>query len=86
MVPLYIYIYIYLLQREARLTVVKTLEEFDFGHAEKCVRINSVSSGLAEEDLETLLQSKTLPSSMMLPKVENVEEIRWVSNICVPAM
>lgn len=80
------YIYIYLLQREARLTVVKTLEEFDFGHAEKCVRINSVSSGLAEEDLETLLQSKTLPSSMMLPKVENVEEIRWVSNICVPAM
>ncbi|XP_068251470.1 citramalyl-CoA lyase, mitochondrial isoform X4 [Nyctibius grandis] len=64
-------------KKEARLTVVKTLEEFDFGHAEKCVRINSVSSGLAEEDLEVLLQSKTLPSSMMLPKVENVEEIRW---------
>lgn len=58
---------------------MKTLEEFDFGRAEKCVRINSVSSGLAEEDLEVLLQSKTLPSSMMLPKVENVEEIRWVS-------
>eukprot|EP00075_Anas_platyrhynchos_P010203 XP_027299456.1 citramalyl-CoA lyase, mitochondrial isoform X4 [Anas platyrhynchos] len=67
-------------KREARLTVVKTLEEFDFGHAEKCVRINSVSSGLAEEDLETLLQSKTLPSSMMLPKVENVEEIRWFAD------
>ncbi|NWW33655.1 CLYBL protein, partial [Panurus biarmicus] len=66
-------------KREARLTIVKTLEEFDFGHAEKCVRINSVSSGLAEEDLQVLLQSKTLPSSMMLPKVENVEEIRWVS-------
>ncbi|XP_042661873.1 citramalyl-CoA lyase, mitochondrial isoform X1 [Tyto alba] len=67
-------------KREARLTVVKTLEEFDFGQAEKCVRINSVSSGLAEEDLEVLLQSKTLPSSMMLPKVENVEEIRWFSD------
>ncbi|KAM6316760.1 citramalyl-CoA lyase, mitochondrial [Aegotheles albertisi] len=67
-------------KREARLTVVKTLEEFDFGHAEKCVRINSVSSGLAEEDLKVLLQSKTLPSSMMLPKVENVEEIRWFSD------
>ncbi|KAK2541361.1 Clybl, partial [Columba guinea] len=66
--------------REARLTVVKTLEEVDLGHAEKCVRINSVSSGLAEEDLEVLLQSKTLPSSMMLPKVENVEEIRWFSD------
>ncbi|XP_009286755.1 PREDICTED: citrate lyase subunit beta-like protein, mitochondrial [Aptenodytes forsteri] len=67
-------------KREARLTVVKTLEEFDFGCAEKCVRINSVSSGLAGEDLEVLLQSKTLPSSMMLPKVENVEEIRWFSD------
>ncbi|KAI1241771.1 hypothetical protein IHE44_0005262 [Lamprotornis superbus] len=67
-------------KREARLTIVKMLEEFDFGHAEKCVRINSVSSGLAEEDLEVLLQSKTLPSSMMLPKVENVEEIRWFSD------
>lgn len=67
-------------KREARLTVVKTLEEFDFGHAEKCVRINSVSSGLAEQDLEVLLQSRTLPSSMMLPKVENVEEIRWFSD------
>ncbi|XP_064913743.1 citramalyl-CoA lyase, mitochondrial isoform X5 [Columba livia] len=67
-------------KREARLTVVKTLEEVDLGHAEKCVRINSVSSGLAEEDLEVLLQSKTLPSSMMLPKVENVEEIRWFSD------
>ncbi|XP_037233481.1 citramalyl-CoA lyase, mitochondrial isoform X2 [Falco biarmicus] len=71
-------------KREARLTVVKTLEEFDFGHAEKCVRINSVSSGLAEEDLEVLLQSKTLPSSMMLPKVECVEEIRWA--VCEEAL
>ncbi|KAL9865953.1 citramalyl-CoA lyase, mitochondrial isoform 1-T1 [Geothlypis trichas] len=67
-------------KREARLNIVKTLEEFDLGHGEKCVRINSVSSGLAEEDLEVLLQSKTLPSSMMLPKVENVEEIRWFSD------
>ncbi|NWJ07283.1 CLYBL protein, partial [Crypturellus undulatus] len=67
-------------KKEARLAVVKTLEEFDFGHAEKCVRINSVSSGLAEQDLEVLLQSRVLPSSMMLPKVENVEEIRWFSD------
>ncbi|XP_075597413.1 citramalyl-CoA lyase, mitochondrial isoform X2 [Balearica regulorum gibbericeps] len=71
-------------KREARLTVVKTLEEFDFGRAEKCVRINSVSSGLAEEDLEVLLQSQTLPSSVMLPKVENIEEIRWA--VCEEAL
>uniref|UniRef100_A0A8C3HY06 Citramalyl-CoA lyase n=1 Tax=Chrysemys picta bellii TaxID=8478 RepID=A0A8C3HY06_CHRPI len=62
---------------EARLTVVKTLKEVEFGQTEKCVRINSVSSGLAEQDLEVLLRSSVLPSSLMLPKVENAEEIRW---------
>ncbi|XP_065448518.1 citramalyl-CoA lyase, mitochondrial isoform X3 [Chrysemys picta bellii] len=65
---------------EARLTVVKTLKEVEFGQTEKCVRINSVSSGLAEQDLEVLLRSSVLPSSLMLPKVENAEEIRWFSD------
>nr|KAF6427305.1 citramalyl-CoA lyase [Rousettus aegyptiacus] len=64
---------------EARLRIVKTLEDFDLGPTEKCVRINSVSSGLAEEDLATLLQSRVLPSSLMLPKVEGPEEIQWFS-------
>nr|XP_005303948.1 citramalyl-CoA lyase, mitochondrial isoform X2 [Chrysemys picta bellii] len=64
---------------EARLTVVKTLKEVEFGQTEKCVRINSVSSGLAEQDLEVLLRSSVLPSSLMLPKVENAEEIRWAA-------
>lgn len=46
-----------------------------------------MSSGLAEEDLEVLLQSKTLPSSLMLPKVENVEEVKWVSSyLCTNKM
>ncbi|PNI56109.1 CLYBL isoform 6, partial [Pan troglodytes] len=65
---------------EARLRIVKTLEDFDLGPTEKCVRVNSVSSGLAEEDLETLLQSRVLPSSLMLPKVESPEEIQWFAD------
>ncbi|XP_077014701.1 citramalyl-CoA lyase, mitochondrial isoform X1 [Tamandua tetradactyla] len=67
-------------KNEARLRIVKTLEDFDLGPTEKCVRINSVSSGLAQEDLETLLQSRVLPSSLMLPKVETSEEIQWFSD------
>ncbi|XP_074048066.1 citramalyl-CoA lyase, mitochondrial isoform X1 [Macrotis lagotis] len=67
-------------KEEARLRIVKTLEEFDLGPTERCVRINAVSSGLAEKDLEALLQSQVLPSSLMLPKVENPEEIRWFSD------
>ncbi|XP_075054148.1 citramalyl-CoA lyase, mitochondrial [Mixophyes fleayi] len=62
---------------EARETVVKALEKFDLGKSEKCVRINSVSSGLAEEDLKVILQSEVLPSCLMLPKVESSEEVKW---------
>ncbi|XP_054575883.1 citramalyl-CoA lyase, mitochondrial isoform X3 [Eptesicus fuscus] len=71
-------------KNEARLRIVKTLEDFDLGPTEKCVRINSVSSGLAEEDLESLLQSRVLPSSLMLPKVEGPEEIQWA--VCEEAV
>nr|KAF6460120.1 citramalyl-CoA lyase [Molossus molossus] len=71
-------------KNEARLRIVKTLEDFDLGSTEKCVRINAVSSGLAEEDLETLLQSRVLPSSLMLPKVEGPEEIQWT--VCDAAL
>ncbi|XP_028627418.1 citramalyl-CoA lyase, mitochondrial [Grammomys surdaster] len=67
-------------QNEARLRIAKTLEDFDLGTTEKCVRINSVSSGLAEADLETFLQARVLPSSLMLPKVEGPEEIQWFSD------
>ncbi|XP_076786654.1 citramalyl-CoA lyase, mitochondrial isoform X3 [Arvicanthis niloticus] len=67
-------------KNEARLRIAKTLEDFDLGTTEKCVRINSVSSGLAEADLETLLQARVLPSSLMLPKVESPEEIQWFSD------
>lgn len=62
---------------EARKNIVKTLEECDLGNSEKCVRVNSVTSGLAEEDLEVILQSRVLPSCIMLPKVESAEEINW---------
>ncbi|XP_036054616.1 citramalyl-CoA lyase, mitochondrial isoform X1 [Onychomys torridus] len=67
-------------KNEARLRIVRTLEDFDLGPTEKCVRINSVSSGLAEADLETILQAQVLPSSMMLPKVEGPEDIQWFSD------
>nr|DBA33110.1 TPA: hypothetical protein GDO54_000840 [Pyxicephalus adspersus] len=62
---------------EARENIVKTLEGCDLGNSEKCVRVNSVSSGLAEEDLKVILQSTVLPSCIMLPKVESAGEINW---------
>ena len=42
-------------------------------------RINSVSSGLAEEDLRTILAGKVLPTTLFVPKIDSVEEIEWLS-------
>ena len=67
------------LQSEARETIAAVLGELDLGRTEKCVRVNSVSSGLAEEDLRVILGAEALPTALMLPKVEGVEEVQWVS-------
>lgn len=66
-------------QMEARETIPRMLAELDLGRTEKCVRVNSVSSGLAEDDLQVILQAEVLPPAIMLPKVENVQEVKWVS-------
>ncbi|XP_068186041.1 citramalyl-CoA lyase, mitochondrial isoform X2 [Antennarius striatus] len=62
---------------EARETIPRMLVELDLGRTEKCVRVNSVSSGLAEADLQVILQGALLPPAIMLPKVEEVTEVQW---------
>ena len=57
------------------------LAELDVGRTEKCVRVNSVSSGLAEADLEVILGAEVLPTALMLPKVEDTGEVQWVSGL-----
>lgn len=66
-----------MLQTEARETIPRILAELDLGRTEKCVRVNSVSSGLAEADLEVILQAEVLPPAIMLPKVEDTQEVQW---------
>uniref|UniRef100_A0A3B3U879 Citramalyl-CoA lyase, mitochondrial n=1 Tax=Poecilia latipinna TaxID=48699 RepID=A0A3B3U879_9TELE len=62
---------------EARETIAQMLGELDLGRTEKCVRVNSVSSGLAEADLQVVLQAEVLPPAIMLPKVEDIHEVKW---------
>ncbi|XP_034042593.1 citramalyl-CoA lyase, mitochondrial [Thalassophryne amazonica] len=62
---------------EARETIPKMLAELDLGRTEKCVRVNSVSSGLAEADLQVILQAEVLPPAIMVPKVEDTREVQW---------
>lgn len=42
------------------------------------VRINSVQSGLAEEDLKTIFDAEKIPHTIYLPKVEAPSDIDWV--------
>lgn len=66
------------LQTEARETIPRMLAELNLGRTEKCVRVNSVSSGLAEADLQVILDAEVLPPAVMLPKVEDTQEVQWV--------
>lgn len=43
------------------------------------VRVNSVSSGLMEEDLRVIMAAQRLPATILLPKTNNVDDIILVS-------
>lgn len=63
---------------EARHVISEIDEEYDFGRSEYAVRINAVESGLAEEDMRVILSGKRLPDTLMIPKVENIDQVSWI--------
>ncbi|HUH95892.1 MAG TPA: CoA ester lyase [Anaerolineales bacterium] len=64
---------------EARLTIARALRELNFGSREKLARINSVGSGLEQEDLEAVLPYH--PDGIVIPKMEALEQIQWAHGI-----
>ena len=62
---------------EARQVCAAALRELSFGRSEKLARINAVGSGLEGEDIEAVLASR--PDGIVVPKVETLEQIQWVS-------
>uniref|UniRef100_UPI0035902EC8 citramalyl-CoA lyase, mitochondrial isoform X1 n=2 Tax=Myxine glutinosa TaxID=7769 RepID=UPI0035902EC8 len=64
----------------ARETIRNALTTLPQGGPERTVRLNSVASGIAEEDLRAILSGPTLPPTLLLPKVDTVEEIRWFAD------
>ena len=56
------------------------LDELDFGRTDVVVRVNSAASGLAEADMDVALQAERFPDTLMLPKVEKIEHIDWVTD------
>ena len=64
---------------EARATIVKALQELDFGSSEKLARINSVGSGWEKDDIEAVLPFH--PDGIVIPKVESYDHIEWAGKI-----
>jgi citrate lyase subunit beta-like protein len=62
---------------EARAVIAQAMKELDFGRSERCIRINSFQSGFEEFDLAAALA--TNPSSIVMPKIETAEQVKWVS-------
>ena len=63
---------------EARAIIAQAMRELDFGNAERCIRINSIGSGLESYDLVAALA--TNPDTIVVPKVESAAQVRWVSD------
>jgi len=63
---------------EARAVIAQAMKELIFGESERCIRINSVGSGLESYDLAAALS--TDPDSIVVPKIESAEQVKWVSD------
>jgi citrate lyase subunit beta-like protein len=64
---------------EARATIGRALRELDFGKSEKLARINAVGSGMELEDIQAVLPYH--PDGIVIPKLEELDQIRWASGI-----
>ena len=63
---------------EARAVIAQAMKELDFGRSERCIRINSVGSGLEKYDLATAVA--TDPDAVVVPKVETAAQVRAISD------
>ena len=69
------------LQKEAREVISNVLSTTSFGLSEVAVRINSVDTEkLALEDMNAFMQGPTIPTTLLVPKVEHGRHLEWVSN------
>ncbi|XP_062507182.1 citramalyl-CoA lyase, mitochondrial-like [Corticium candelabrum] len=67
-------------KNEARSTISRSLSAYDFGRSERIVRINAYDSGSAVADLQAVLASASPPDAVILPKVEDAEQVNWINS------
>ncbi len=63
---------------EARAVIAQAMKELYFGESERCIRINSVGSGMESYDLVAALAAN--PDAIVVPKIESADQVKWVSD------
>jgi len=63
---------------DARAVIAQAMKELDFGTSERCIRINSIGSGMEKYDLAAALTAN--PDTIVVPKIETAEQVKWVSD------
>ncbi|HSM69995.1 MAG TPA: CoA ester lyase [Anaerolineales bacterium] len=63
---------------EARAVISQAMQELNFGDSERCIRINSLGSGFEQKDRASALAAE--PDTIVVPKIETAEQIKWVSD------
>jgi len=63
---------------EARAVIAEAMKQLNFGKSERCIRINSLGSGLERYDLAAAVA--TNPDSIVVPKIQTAEQVKWVSD------
>lgn len=62
---------------KARESIAHAFRTLDFGASEKLGRINGIGTGFENDDLEALVPAR--PDGIVVPKVNEADELRWVS-------
>lgn len=74
-------------KEHARNTIAKCVPTLlENSRSEICARVNSVSSGIWQDDLEVIFDAKIIPKALMLPKVEKWQEIESFFNFINPIL
>ena len=60
----------------ARDSIRYALQNLDFGKSERMIRLNAFGSGLEADDFTQVIAAR--PESVLMPKVESAEAVRWL--------
>ena len=65
-------------KQEARENIRDLLRDNKFDFSKISVRINSVQSNMALDDLKCIFQSENKPKCIFVPKTDEIDQIKWL--------